>query len=66
MIAKESPDSDFDHLAVTALKWRRGILNYHLAKALLDKLNKGDAITDAHIAPFLKPQPTSDVDIDMM
>lgn len=63
VVVEESPDLDFDHLAVTALKWTRGILNYHSARALLDM---GDAITDAHIAPFLpQPQPTSGVDIDM-
>ena len=54
VVVEESPDLDFDHLAVTALKWTWGILNYHSARALLDM---GDAITDAHIAPFL-PQPS--------
>ncbi|KIM35744.1 hypothetical protein M413DRAFT_32303 [Hebeloma cylindrosporum] len=36
VVVDESPDLDFDHLAVTALKWTRGILNYHSARALLD------------------------------
>ena len=64
MIVEESPDLDFDHLVVTALKWTRGVLNHHSVRVLLDK---GDAITDTLIAPFLsQPQPTSDVDIDMM
>lgn len=49
VILEGSPYLDFN-IRRTALKWARGELDYYLAKAILDK---GDAITDADIAPFL-------------
>ena len=52
MVIEESPYLDFN-ICRTALNWAKGELDYHLAKAILDK---GDAITDANIAPFLAMQ----------
>jgi len=36
---------------MTAVKWIKGVLDYHSAKALL---SKGDAITDADLEDFAK------------
>ena len=49
VVREESPYLDSNRFT-TALKWSKGILDYQSAKALLDK---GDAITDGDVAPFL-------------
>jgi hypothetical protein len=49
VVREESPYSDSNHYA-TVLKWSKGVLDYHSAKALLDK---EDTLTDRDIAPFL-------------